>query len=264
MCARPDYYVPRDAGAATAKGSAQMTGSRRWALGSFGKHNPYYGVLSYDEFRSGALDENAKRKFFAGVEVVDSFIAVAEESFGPLRYGTALDYGCGVGRLTYRLSECFRQVIGVDISRDMLEEARRNVAERDNVRFEHAGSPDTTPLDFAMSKIVFQHIPPGEGVPILLGLARRLVPGGVGILDLPVRYTGGSLRRAISAVRGLLPAREPIMPLHIYDLQKVKTALAQAGCETRERLSQGPLCEKVVLVFRRMGPPGFEPGTDGL
>jgi 2-polyprenyl-3-methyl-5-hydroxy-6-metoxy-1,4-benzoquinol methylase len=218
----------------------------------YGKHHPYYGVLSYSEFRAGALDEHAKQKFFAsGVEVVDGFISLAEKAFGPLRYGTALDYGCGVGRLTRRLAERFQKVIGVDISSEMLEEARRNLAGCQNVTLEQAGSESTTPLDFVLSKIVFQHIPATEGFRILERLATRLSAAGVGILDLPVRYTGGRLRRALSAVRSLLPIREPVMPLYIYDLTRLEIMLDRSGCEMRAELSQTPVFEKAVVIFRR-------------
>jgi SAM-dependent methyltransferase len=229
----------------------------------YGKNDPYYGVLSCQEYRAGALDEEARRKFFlSGVEVVDGFIALAEETFGPLRFGTALDYGCGVGRLTRRLAERFGEVVGVDISTHMLEEAGRNLAEQGNARFEPAGAMGATPVDFIMSKIVFQHIPPAEGVRVLAG---RLAPGGTGILDLPIRYTGGRIRRLLSTVRGLLPSREPIIPLHIYDLDAIRAVLARTGCQMREKISSMPLYEKAVVIFHRpMGPPGFEPGTDGL
>ncbi|MBA3521645.1 MAG: class I SAM-dependent methyltransferase [Gemmatimonadales bacterium] len=218
----------------------------------YGKHNPYYGVLSHGEFRFGVLDESARRKFFeSGVEVVDGFIALAEKAFGPLRYGVALDYGCGVGRLTRRLAERFREVIGVDISSEMLEEARRNLADQDNVSFQLAGSEYAGSLDLVISKIVFLHIAPEEGYRILERLASRLAPGGVGILDLPVRYTGGRIRRALSAARSLLPRREPVMPLHIYDLRKLKAVLARSGCEMRNELADTPVFEKAVVVFRR-------------
>jgi trans-aconitate methyltransferase len=94
------------------------------------------------------------------VGVVDGFLAAAEGAFGTIRKGVALDYGCGVGRLTRPLSERFQQVIGVDISSAMLEEARRNLADRPNVSYELASSQSNRPVDFVLSKIVFQHIPP--------------------------------------------------------------------------------------------------------
>ena len=218
----------------------------------YGKHDPYYGVLTYDEFRTGTLDAAAREQFFAsGVEVVDRLIAAAEEVFGPFRRNVALDFGCGVGRLTRPLSERFQHVIGVDISSSMLDEARLNLANRQNVTFELAGSQSNSPVDFILSKIVFQHIRPRAAIRILTQLAGRLTPGGVGILDLPIRYTAGKLRRTLSAVRTLLPSREPVIPLHIHDLRRVREALGRAGCETRHQLSQAPLCEKAVVMFRR-------------
>ena len=220
----------------------------------YGKHDPYYGVLSHEEYRGGTLDMAAREKFFAsGAAVVDSFIAAAEEAFGPLRRNVALDYGCGVGRLTRTLSERFQQVIGVDISSSMLDEARRNLADRPNVSYEHSDSQSRRPVDFVLSKIVFQHIPPREAIPILEHLAGRLTAGGVGILDLPVRYTAGKLRRALSAVRTMLPSREPVIPLHIHDLRRIARALERAGCDMRQHLSQTPLFEKAVVIFRRKG-----------
>jgi SAM-dependent methyltransferase len=218
----------------------------------YGKHDPYYGVLSEKEFRGGVLDASVRDKFFAsGVGVVDGFIGAAETAFGSIVRGVALDYGCGVGRLTRPLSERFQQVIGVDISAAMLDEARRNLADRSNVSFELAGAQSSRPVDFVLSKIVFQHIPPREALRALTQLAGRLTPGGVGILDLPVRYTGGRLRRALSAVRTKLPSREPIIPLHIHDLSQVTAALARAGCDTQQQLFQASLSEKAVVIFRR-------------
>jgi SAM-dependent methyltransferase len=218
----------------------------------YGKHDPYYGVLSYEEFRGGTLDAAAREKFFAsGVGVVEGFLAAAEAAFGPVRKGVALDYGCGVGRLTRPLSERFQQVIGVDISSAMLEEAKRNLADRPNVAYELANQQSPRPVDFVLSKIVFQHIPPRAALSILAQLAARLTPGGVGILDLPVRYTGGRVRRLLSAVRTLLPSREPVIPLHIHDLTRVSEALEQAGCDTRRELTRTPLFEKAVVIFRR-------------
>jgi SAM-dependent methyltransferase len=218
----------------------------------YGKHDPYYGVLSHEEFRGGALDAAAREKFFAsGVGVVDGFLAAAETAFGTIRKSVALDYGCGVGRLTRPLSERFQQVIGVDISSAMLEEAGRNLADRPNVSYELASAQSKRPVDFVLSKIVFQHIPPREALRILEQLAGRLTAGGVGILDLPVRYTAGRLRRTLSAVRTMLPSREPVIPLHIHDLTRVTDTLSRAGCDTRQQLAQTPLFEKAVVIFRR-------------
>ena len=42
----------------------------------------------------------------------------------PLRHGTALDFGCGVGRLTHALAPHFERTYGVDVSSTMIEQAQ--------------------------------------------------------------------------------------------------------------------------------------------
>lgn len=225
----------------------------------YGKHDPYFGVLSSEEFRSARLDESARQRFFAsGAELVDRLIALSEQAVGPVTGGVALDYGCGVGRLSRRLADRFRHVIAVDISPHMLDEARRNLAERSNVSFELATSPSSAGVDFLMSKIVFQHIAPRQGLEILDRLTRRLLPGGSGIIDLPVRYTGGWLRRSLRPLRALLPFGEPVIAMHVYDLAAVTAVLRNAGCDkvVVERTA-ATLFEKATVMFRR-GSSGAE------
>jgi ubiquinone/menaquinone biosynthesis C-methylase UbiE len=79
----------------------------------------------------------------------------------------ALEIGCGVGRMTRMLARVFGHVTGVDISEEMIERARRNTAELNNVDLivgdgcSLSGLPDAS-FDYAFSYIVFQHIPSYE------------------------------------------------------------------------------------------------------
>jgi ubiquinone/menaquinone biosynthesis C-methylase UbiE len=76
----------------------------------------------------------------------------------------ALEIGCGVGRMTRMLSRVFGHVTGVDISEEMIAQARRNTADWNNVDLivgdgcTLGGLPDSS-YDYAFSYIVFQHIP---------------------------------------------------------------------------------------------------------
>ena len=75
-----------------------------------------------------------------------------------------LEIGCGAGRVTRALAKVFGQVYAVDISGEMVRQAREAVREFDNVRIEQNNGRDLSVLgkikvDFAFSTIVFQHIP---------------------------------------------------------------------------------------------------------
>jgi len=90
-----------------------------------------------------------------------------------------LDFGCGVGRITDWLAPRVAEVIGLDTSRPMIEEARRRCAHA-NVRFEvvEAGLSPWTDLDAATAIWVFQHVLDDLQLGSALDdLARALRPG---------------------------------------------------------------------------------------
>lgn len=75
-----------------------------------------------------------------------------------------LEIGCGTGRVTRALAKLFGQVYAVDVSGEMVRQARAALADLDNVRVEQNNGWDLEVLgrikvDFAFSSIVFQHIP---------------------------------------------------------------------------------------------------------
>ena len=98
---------------------------------------------------------------------------------------TVLEIGCGSGRITRALSEVFGQVYAVDISGEMIRQARESLQDRPNAHvFQNNGS-DLSVLgkirvDFAFSYIVFQHIPSREVISSYVRDVHRLLrPGGL-------------------------------------------------------------------------------------
>ncbi len=103
----------------------------------------------------------------------------------------ALDFGCGMGRLTNGFSGYFGEVVGVDISREMLRLATEHRTGQ-NVRFIHNATDhlrvfDDGSFDLVLSLIVLQHIPPSVSLSYIREFIRILKPGGVAVFQLPVR-----------------------------------------------------------------------------
>ncbi len=93
----------------------------------------------------------------------------------------ALEIGCGLGRLLRPLSARVARAIGVDISPEMIERARRALADCPNVELHTTRGllpmvPKAT-LDFVYSFIVFQHIPTKSAVSRYFREAARVLKG---------------------------------------------------------------------------------------
>src|SRR6185312_9049331 len=96
-----------------------------------------------------------------------------------------LEIGCGSGRITRALSEVFGEVYAVDISGEMIRQARQSLADRPNAHVFQNNGADLSVLgeiqvDFACSYIVFQHIPSREVIRNYVREVHRLLrPGGL-------------------------------------------------------------------------------------
>jgi len=125
----------------------------------------------------------------------------------------ALDLGCGMGRLSLALALHFQEVIGVDHSRTMIGLARTRAIEAQvsNARFFESdggglGFLADECIDFAISLLVFQHMPTWQLVSSnVTGVARTLVPGGMAWFHFDTRPPT-LLYRAWNAVEPHLPA----------------------------------------------------------
>lgn len=94
-----------------------------------------------------------------------------------------LEIGCGTGRVTRALCELFGDVYGVDVSGEMVEQARRALADCPNAHLYQNNGKDLSVLgdlviDFAFSSIVFQHIPSREVIESYVREVHRLLRPG--------------------------------------------------------------------------------------
>ncbi len=96
-----------------------------------------------------------------------------------------LEIGCGSGRITRALAEVFGEVYAVDISGEMIRQAKEALRYTPNARvFQNSGSDlavlGDIEVDFAFSYIVFQHIPSRDVIESYVREVHRLLrPGGL-------------------------------------------------------------------------------------
>jgi len=149
-------------------------------------------------------------EFFAtGEEQVREALADLNRLGIQVPEGPALDFGCGVGRLTQPLARRFGRATGLDVSPRMIDiarsldtsEGRASFRVNDSARLE--GVPSGS-VAFVYSFIVLQHIPPVLAYGYIGEFVRVLMPGGVAIFQVPDRPTG--LRsRAKATIKWIVP-----------------------------------------------------------
>lgn len=203
---------------------------------ALGEAEPFFAVLTDERFLRERMSDEDREAFFASgdADVAHIFQLINRPDFTPR---SALDFGCGVGRLTRALTKRVERVVGVDIAPSMLRIARENVP---NAAFSLTIPDDR--FDLILSLIVFQHIPVRRGEALLDELLGRLEIGGAAALHFTFRRPGSSLRRVARAIRARVPLVHriaqrlrgerpmPYMQMNEYDLERVLAIVRGHGC----------------------------------
>lgn len=151
--------------------------------------DPHWAILTSPGKRFGRWDSD---EFFAtGTAEAEAFVRRAAELGLPRERGSALDFGCGLGRMTRALAQHFGEVVGVDISEEMVGGAERANAGVDGVSFvvnraDDLGRFPDASFDLVYSVIVLQHVPDRAAIESYVReFCRVLRPGGLAVFTLP-------------------------------------------------------------------------------
>ena len=220
-------------------------------------------------------DEAARERFFnTGVQQIARLAARIEAQTGcTLESRRALDFGCGVGRMSLPLAQRCEYVYGVDVSPAVLREADDSAKRMNLTNVEWLETTRLAELsgryDLVISLWVFQHIPSREGEEILATILRGLRPGGVGAIHVTLRpsralaglshWTGKSLRSAYNPVKMArdLDWSYPYMLMTSYSLNRIGRLLDDEGV-TEWHAKWGARLEttwqsydSVTIIFRK-------------
>jgi 2-polyprenyl-3-methyl-5-hydroxy-6-metoxy-1,4-benzoquinol methylase len=238
----------------------------------FGQIDPYFAVLTHQRFRSAGKEGETRREFFeSGADHVERLFATIKEDldpeFAPRR---ALDFGCGVGRVAIPLARRVTQVVAIDVSDSMLDEAKKNCEEAGVRNVTLLKSDDSLEnlsgdFDFLHSFIVFQHIPTRRGEMILRAMLRRLSDNGIGSLHFVYASSVPGWRRLARKLRATFPLvnnlanlvkgpsfKYPYMEMNNYNVNRLLLHLQEQGCH-RVHLrfcDHGPY-KGIVLLFKK-------------
>jgi SAM-dependent methyltransferase len=222
---------------------------------SLGRRNPYGAILTGE---SGALSIWDAEAFFAtGRADVARFVGDLTRIAPHVKRGRALDFGCGVGRITRSLGTEFNVVVGVDVAPTMIERARVVNAGFPQCEFvlnrePHLAGLASGSFDVVYSRLVLQHISMSLVRGYLPELIRVLAPDGVLMFQLPESIEP-PLKRFLDApvVGGTLKHRVPRPLTRAYRRLKYLYLIATSG--PRMKMSGLPFGEVARLIARSGG-----------
>ena len=154
----------------------------------FGKMDPLWSILTLPDKKGNKWDIH---EFFAtGKREIDAAMEYIKSLGINVPGRKALDFGCGVGRLTQALTRYFDEVYGVDIAPSMIELAKKYNRQGDKCHY-YLNETDDLKLfsnnifDLIYTVITLQHMEPRYSKNYIKGFLRILTPYGVLIFQLP-------------------------------------------------------------------------------
>jgi len=215
--------------------------NKNWT--ELGENDPMWVVLTAQDKRGGKW---TPEEFFAtGKEEIGRVLQRIREAGVIVHPGTALDFGCGLGRLSQALAEHFQHVDGVDVSASMIRQAQQYNKHADKVAYHLNVKTDLSlfprnRFDFIYSSIVLQHIPTRDQLLYVAEFMDLLKTGGVAYFQ--TIHTHGM--RAlfpdwfVEAYRSLKYRGKPYIPLYGVRPSDVEMEIRKGGGRLERKTSE--------------------------
>lgn len=231
-----------------------------------GESDPYWAVLADPKKKDGKW--NRDDFFLTGEKEVHDLLLKVKCMGEEIKFGTVLDFGCGVGRLSRALSMRFKKVIAVDVSISMLNEAHKTNRHIHNIDFLHNPAEDLSvipadSIDFIYSNIVLQHMPKNRQIIYIREFCRVLHPKGLIAIQTPAKCNLKSWKgwafwiagnNVLNIIRRVKYGPSGVMEVHHLPQKIVFETLEKAGMTVInvERYdSAGPAFESYMYFAKK-------------
>jgi ubiquinone/menaquinone biosynthesis C-methylase UbiE len=158
-----------------------------------------------------------------------------------INFDSALDFGCGPGRLTQALAKRFKSVTGVDISSSMIEKANALNQFKDSCKYLVNNTDDLSQLpsnqfDFVLTFITLQHISPNYTLNYIKEFKRVIKDDGYIFFNLPTQppyflhlllKVIGS--RGVNLIRMIYYRKREVIEMHWIEEEKMREFFAENG-----------------------------------
>lgn len=224
-----------------------------------GEEEPYWSVLTEDQYRKKNLDEDRIRNFYnsgrdhtlrIGATLIRNGVI---NDLKEMKNLDIVEIGCGCGRVTWSLAENFRKVVAVDISKGNLEIARKQIKNK-NVDFQQISAVEDynnlPSVDVVYSIIVLQHNCPPVIEYMLDAMFGRLKGNGVAIFQVPT-YKKGYTFEYEKYVKEIMGKE---MEMHLFPQKRIFEIAYKNHCipmEVYPSNSTGSADNSTIFIFQK-------------
>jgi len=185
---------------------------------TFGKNDPMWAILTDPAKKDNKWQPG---EFFeTGINDIERVISYTKQLNLNLNYNKAIDFGCGIGRLTQALAMKFNEAIGVDIAPSMINTANYHNRFKQRCKYVLNNKYDlsfipSSDIDFIYTIITLQHMKPKFSKGFIQEFMRILKRGGVLIFQIPSRRKNQSFvnEPKMDDVQSF-DASNPVMEMH--------------------------------------------------